>query len=697
LFVLLGWAISKATIPVEDGVVDSLNRLTTAARDINALKALNVLVKKTMNDPKTAMQYAEKAIELAQELKDSTRWALSVNQVALAWYYQGELKKCRTSLEEALRIYTLLNNEKGIAIALNGIGVIHYDQGRLEEALNYYLRSLDIKEKGDDLYAIAMTVNNIGNVHKDLGNFEKSREYYNRSLEMKEQIDDKYGTAMTLNNIGLLHSDHKKYSKALEYYEKSLVIKEEIDDLHGLAMTINNIGLVYEHLEEWDKALESYGRSIQLKEQINDQFGLAMTLINTGAVYKNMGDFTTAIEYLEKALHIAIAISSEAQKRDVYLRLSETYEAMGNGISSLEYYKLFTAIKDNMINEAGMKRIAEMEAIYENKKNQQKIQHLTKEKQLQTATSKKDRIIIYAFTGGFILIALLSFYLFKNYRQKQKVNEQLKDRVELKDLELSDIIKQLKQEIEEHKKTQKKLETINAELNNFMYRSSHDLKGPLASIIGITNAVRQGHFEKERHDHLELITQSANRLNIILDTLLEATRVTHSKIEVSLIEFDDFIKKIVKSLENAEYSKHITVEIAANEGLRFYSDKNLLNTVMQNLIDNAMKYKNPSIEDPYVKIKAEKQGNGIRIIVSDNGQGIPEDQQTKVFDMFVRANLESEGTGLGLYIVKKTIDKLRGTITLKSEEGIGTTFNIVLPDQRLLQTHESSKESYINN
>jgi len=150
-------------------------------------------------------------------------------------------------------------------------------------------------------------------------------------------------------------------------------------------------------------------------------------------------------------------------------------------------------------------------------------------------------------------------------------------------------------------------------------------------------------------------------------------------------------------LENTGYSHGVDVKITVDENLSFHSDENLINTVMQNLIENAMKYKNPSIEHPYVKINVVQQSNGIRMTITDNGQGIPEDQQSTVFDMFVKAHQDSEGSGLGLYIVKKSMHKLGGTITLKSQEGAGTTFDLFIPDQQMLSTKESSNLNYANN
>lgn len=161
--------------------------------------------------------------------------------------------------------------------------------------------------------------------------------------------------------------------------------------------------------------------------------------------------------------------------------------------------------------------------------------------------------------------------------------------------------------------------------------------------------------------------------------MVDATRVTHADIKIVSINFVSFVESIVNQLKDADYFKNVDVQIFADKKLQIHADENFLRAILQNLIDNGVKYRNPDISNPFIKIEAESTEDAFSIKISDNGQGIREDQQPKVFDMFVRCNQDTQGSGLGLYIVKKSIKRLKGTIDLKSNVGVGSTFTINLP------------------
>ena len=138
------------------------------------------------------------------------------------------------------------------------------------------------------------------------------------------------------------------------------------------------------------------------------------------------------------------------------------------------------------------------------------------------------------------------------------------------------------------------------------------------------------------------------------------------------------IEDILKSLEGLpnypaiKFIKDITIPT-------FYCDKILLIIILQNLIMNSINYSDLTKEKPYIKISAFEHQKNVFLVVEDNGIGIGADIQPKVFDMFYRGTTVSKGSGLGMYIIKNAVKKLRGRVTLKSWEGIGTTISIQLP------------------
>lgn len=235
-------------------------------------------------------------------------------------------------------------------------------------------------------------------------------------------------------------------------------------------------------------------------------------------------------------------------------------------------------------------------------------------------------------------------------------------------------------DISDRKHTELKLKDANRELDAFVYKASHDLKGPLASIIGLTNIAKEEVKEPKAIEYFDLISKSTHRLDSILLELIDVTRINKATLESKRILLFDFVRDIINSLKHKANSNPIDFRIQISETQELHSDPKLLTSILQNLVLNSINYHNLNQEDPFVAIKAKPKLNGVEIEIEDNGQGINETQQAKVFEMFYRGNSSSEGSGLGLYIVKNSIEKLKGKFEMNSWEGEGTRFIIYLPN-----------------
>lgn len=229
------------------------------------------------------------------------------------------------------------------------------------------------------------------------------------------------------------------------------------------------------------------------------------------------------------------------------------------------------------------------------------------------------------------------------------------------------------------KNTEEQLKAINQDLNTFVYKSSHDLKGPLSSIMGLTALANKEITDERALNYINMISQGAGRLDNILSDLLETIRIKEGEVTLSEIEFEPIIEEVLRSLGHYENFGRLDIQTSIRLTDKFYADKKILTSVMQNLFENAIKYQDTAKEHSYVKLDISTENGYIWIIIKDNGLGIPEHAQDKIFNMFYRANLSSKGTGLGLYIVRSAIEKLGGRIEMKSQEGAGTEFYIKLP------------------
>lgn len=242
--------------------------------------------------------------------------------------------------------------------------------------------------------------------------------------------------------------------------------------------------------------------------------------------------------------------------------------------------------------------------------------------------------------------------------------------------ELKEANVQLEQKVAERTSS---LEKTNQELDRFVYSVSHDIKAPLASVLGLVNLIRLSP-EEDLERHLQLMERSINKLNGFVQDILEYSRNSRLTIKKDTINFKQQVESAREDLKHMHMAEGVELITNYDIGTPVMSDENRLQSVLKNLMSNAVKYHNPKAEKSWVKVEVKATKRSFYIKVSDNGVGISKESIPHVFDMFYRASENSYGSGLGLYIVKETIQKMGGSIHVSSEESVGTTFEVTLPN-----------------
>jgi signal transduction histidine kinase/ligand-binding sensor domain-containing protein len=221
------------------------------------------------------------------------------------------------------------------------------------------------------------------------------------------------------------------------------------------------------------------------------------------------------------------------------------------------------------------------------------------------------------------------------------------------------------------------LKKLNEELDNFVYSTSHDLRAPLTSIMGLINLSR---LEKDgRDEYINMMERSVRKMDDFIREITDFSRNARLAIEPVAIDFNSLIADTLEQLQFLDIGGKIEKSVNVQDQLVFTSDKLRLSIILNNLITNAIKYSNTNQEHPRLDIEVKQQEQGVRIRVSDNGIGIRAEQTDMIFDMFYRGSEQSQGSGLGLYIVKETVQKLKGRITVTSVLGKGSTFDVWVP------------------
>jgi PAS domain S-box-containing protein len=241
-------------------------------------------------------------------------------------------------------------------------------------------------------------------------------------------------------------------------------------------------------------------------------------------------------------------------------------------------------------------------------------------------------------------------------------------------------------DITQHKKAEDTLKQqndeltkINSELDRFVYSASHDLRAPLMSVKGLLNMIGIDPDKKNTGNYLKLIEASVNRLDHFITEIIYYSRNARMDIVPKKINFREVVDESIQSLKYMEEAEQVRSVINIQDQDEFYSDTGRLLIIFNNLISNAVRY-HDKWKDSYVQIDIVTNPEKAVLRFTDNGIGIADEFQEKVFKMFYRAHAESKGSGLGLYIVKSTVEKLDGVISLQSKVGEGTTFQIEIPN-----------------
>ena len=224
------------------------------------------------------------------------------------------------------------------------------------------------------------------------------------------------------------------------------------------------------------------------------------------------------------------------------------------------------------------------------------------------------------------------------------------------------------------------LTKVNGEMDNFIYKTSHDIRGPLASLKGICNVAILDVKDDTALTYLKRLDTTAEKLNTILTRLLIINQINHAMLAANVIHFEEIIEEILFLERKKGMPKRLQISYDIEKGFEMKSDREMLRIVLENLIDNSIKFYNESERvTPFAKIQVTADDRNVLIRVIDNGVGINEETKEKIFQMFVRASERSETGGIGLYLSRLATGRLEGTIDFATTLEKYTVFTVRLP------------------
>lgn len=222
------------------------------------------------------------------------------------------------------------------------------------------------------------------------------------------------------------------------------------------------------------------------------------------------------------------------------------------------------------------------------------------------------------------------------------------------------------------------LEKTNDELNRFVYSTSHDLRSPLASIMGIINLAKMENSVDDPNNYLGMVESCVNRMDVFIIKIIEYYKSVRVEEQLEKIEFEALLNNSVELCRMQNRAVQFFINV--NQPIEFKGDAFRISVIINNLVSNAVKYQKSTETNPMVKLNVEVDENKAIIQIEDNGIGIIDQHLNNIFKMFFRSTNNVTGLGIGLYIVKEALNRIGGEITVNSVFGVGTTFQLEIPN-----------------
>ncbi len=571
--------------------------------------------------------------------------------------------------QKSLELAQKINFQKGMAFAYSSKGVALVLKGRLPEGLSCHFQSIRIAERLRMIELEGIGYNNVGKVYADMEDYPNALYYYRKAY--RTGLKNHISTFSELVNIGEVFKFQNKPDSTILYNKKALALSRVEKDTLGIIIALYNIGENSITLKQYQLAQNYLNKALALAVLINDDEGITYCHSAFASLYYATGNYAKSIEYAKKALEENKRIGVNEISKQVFNILYLTYLKLGNYKEALLYRNLEVALKDSLSGVEKTRAITKIQSGYGLEKQQQQINLLQKnaiirQEELKNTTLKRNLIAAVA-----LFLLVLALLLVKNFLEKRKLIKQL-------EAQNRDIIAK-----NEH------LEELILVRNRIFSIIAHDLRGPVHSISGMMDMLKTEIMtEEEQHFFIENASQSLHVTSNLLDNLLYWAKSQMDGMQVNKVSFD--LQKVVSQnialIEARAAEKQIVVKNEIGEGAqKVFADQAMIDIVIRNLIENAVKFLN---EGNSIRIATTVKDENLIISIKDDGQGIPYEAQSKIFNKYTSyssfGTAQEKGSGLGLLLCKELVEKNHGNIWFESKPNSGTTFYFTIPLKQTL-------------
>lgn len=545
-----------------------------------------------------------------------------------------------------------------IVQALNNIGTNYRRLAILDEASSYHYQALTYCDQysgsrnPDDRTARknrVVSLNGIGNVQLTLGNADEAENAFRQALKGENELGSALGQAINYANLGSILESREMLDSARYYYGKSLEFNEKVKSDLGVSLCHAHFGRLAEKEGDYDTAIEEYRQAYDIMEGNPDVWHWLESAVSLVRAYINAGNLERASFYLAKAGKEAGRISSMEYLAEVNRLEYLISKKKGNAVKALEYYVRSREYADSVASEKNLNHIQNVRVRYERERKQNEIELLNRS--WEAERKNRNALLTMSLIALFLTIATIIVLIFlialRNRNQR--------------------IIK----EMERMKST-------------FFTNITHEFRTPLSVVQAAAGDVLNRSSDPEvRRDALDILRHGKGLLNLI-NQILDIAKLTEKSAVKAVPEWKygdivGFISMICESHRPFAQAAGVRLVFSSPvEELEMDFIPDYVQKIVGNLLSNAVKF-SPSGADVLLFVKQEEAD--VHIIVCDKGVGMTAEQKDKIFIPFYQAPTDSQriGSGIGLSLVKLSVEAMNGRVDVHSAPGEGTVFIVRIP------------------
>ncbi|MFP4556709.1 MAG: tetratricopeptide repeat protein [Bacteroidales bacterium] len=632
------------------GQTDTLKATLKNLSPEERVEVYDRLAKTFENDSiELSLKYQKLSYEASVDLGEAKLMIKQAEKLADKYTHLARYNSAIEFYDKAINLAKRNDFSDNIGRLFRYLGNAYYYKGEFDKSLEAHLLSQEYAKEHNDEHGIASAYNNIGLIYMKMADYDLALENYLKSEMFFSKLENNLNHGMALINIGNIYYFKNDLPNALDYYKQALNISEEANLPSQIALASQNLSIVYQDLKNIEEALRYGVKAYNLYRENNDVYGLTNITRNVGYLYFDVDSLAKAEKLFLESIRYARQTNSLQSISDSYKALSDFYSNKGDYKRAYEYLAAQNLVVDSLYEMETDRKLAELEATHE----------LDRQK-------KEHKLLQKFFILMSILALLIVFVLLFNYRVKVNANRDLKEKN----------VKIEEQNME--------LEEINATKNKFFSIIAHDLKNPLAAFIGFMDTLQekiQDMTAQEQKENLKQVTMLAENMLDFLENLLKWGRS-----QVGVLEFkpenvnlNALVEQAIRIVSWNAITKNISIHNRVDDSLMVMCDKNMLLTVMRNLISNAVKF---SYQGDEISITSDNKEDGVSLLVKDNGIGIPEEELDQLFKIDTRVKrpgtAKEMGTGLGLILCKEFVEYHGGNMIFHSQEGKGSVFGFTI-------------------